>query len=177
MGAFGITSSLPPLQSLEAVGVIPTTASSPLTPPLFVLSLLLLVSKQRCYTGIILAFGGSGTHGACCHSATKHGRASSKWGPAPAATLSTRMPGHEEGWKLEPVFHPQHQLRPRCCSIYCFLPVPEPESCVCCLVCLWQLHPGGIRGRKAAKSMSRTDNARSGQEPSLKILGYFRSSG
>lgn len=47
-----------PLQSLETAGVNPTTASSPLTPPLFVLSLLLLVSKQRCYTGIIWCLGG-----------------------------------------------------------------------------------------------------------------------
>lgn len=57
-GASGITSSLPPLQSSETAGVIPTTASSPLTPPLFVLSLLLLVSKQRCYTGIARRGGG-----------------------------------------------------------------------------------------------------------------------
>lgn len=47
---------------------------------------------------------------------------------------------------------PMPQLRPRCHSIYRFLPVPAWDWAVCCLVCLRQLHPGGIRGRKAAKS-------------------------
>lgn len=62
---------------------------------------------------------------------------------------------------------PMPQLRPRCHSIYRFLPVPARDSCVCCLVCLCQLHPGGIRGRKAAKSALATAsiNARACRGP------------
>lgn len=75
--------------------------------------------------------------------------------PSAPGCQDTRRVGR---WRLFST--PRHQLQPRCCSIYRFLPVAEPESCVCCLVCLCQLHPGGIRGRKAAKSMSWTDNAR-----------------
>lgn len=96
-GASGITSSLPPLQSSETAGVIPTTAPVATVPP------------------------------------STAGPAPAGSRGAPAVTLGTRMPGHEEGWKVEAVFHSQAPITasvlfnlsfPSCCRtrVLCLLP-------------------------------------------------------